>query len=90
MLKIKYTSRFKKDYKTIVKRGVNTELFFRVLEYLVHEKPLPKKHLEHPLLGSYEGFRECHITSNWLLIYRIEKDAITLTLTRTGTHNDLF
>jgi mRNA interferase YafQ len=90
MLKIQYTSRFKKDYKTIVKRGISTELFSRVLECLVNEKPLPKKHLDHPLLGSYEGFRECHIASDWLLIYRIEKDTLTLTLIRTGTHNDLF
>ena len=90
MLKIRYTSRFKKDYKAIVKRRYNIELLVRVLEYLVNEKTLPEKHLDHALSGLYEGFRECHILSDWLLIYIIEKDTLTLSLTRTGTHNDVF
>lgn len=90
MLKSRYTSRFKCDYKTIVKRGYDVKLFEEVLRFLVEEKPLPPKYLDHPLAGSYSGHRECHITPDWLLIYKIEKDILTLTLTRTGTHSDLF
>ena len=41
-------------------------------------------------MGNYEGYRECHITPDWLLIYKIENEILTLTLTRTGTHSDLF
>lgn len=90
MLKIRYSSRFKKDYKSIVKRGYDTKLFEEVLSILVQEKTLPQKYLDHPLAGNYSGHRECHITTDWLLIYKIEKDILILSLTRTGTHSDLF
>jgi mRNA interferase YafQ len=90
MLKIRYSSRFKKDFKTIVKRGYNVKLLEEVLNILVQEKPLPQKYFDHPLSGDYSGHRECHITPDWLLIYKIEKDILTLSLTRTGTHSDLF
>lgn len=90
MLKIRYSSRFKKDYKVIVKRGYDVKLLEEVLNLLVQEKVLPQKYLDHPLAGNYAGYRECHITPDWLLIYKIEKDILTLSLTRTGTHSDLF
>jgi mRNA interferase YafQ len=90
MLRIRYTSKFKKDFKTIIKRGYNVDLFEEVLNILIKESPLPQNYLDHPLGGKYTGHRECHITSDWLLIYKIEKDILTLSLTRTGTHNDLF
>ncbi|MGI6550452.1 MAG: type II toxin-antitoxin system YafQ family toxin [Syntrophomonadales bacterium] len=90
MLKIRYSSRFKKDFKTIIKRGYDVKLFEEVLRYLIEERPLPPKYLDHPLSGNYGGHRECHITPDWLLIYKIEKGILTLTLTRTGTHSDLF
>ncbi len=90
MLKIRYSSRFKKDFKIITKRGYDVKLFEEVLRLLVEEKPLPAKYLDHPLIGSYGGHRECHITPDWLLIYKIEKDILTLSLTRTGSHSDLF
>ena len=90
MLKIRYSSRFKKDYKTIAKRGYDILLLKEVLNLLVQEKALPQNYLDHPLLGDYAGHRECHLTPDWLLIYKIEKDIKTLSLTRTGTHSDLF
>ena len=33
---------------------------------------------------------ECHIQPNWLLIYRIDQDELSLMLFRTGSHSDLF
>ncbi|HHV15935.1 type II toxin-antitoxin system YafQ family toxin [Syntrophomonas wolfei] len=90
MLKIRYSSRFKKDFKAIVKRGYDVKLLEEVLNLLVQEKALPQKYLDHPLTGNYAGHRECHITPDWLLIYKIEKDILILSLTRTGTHSDLF
>jgi len=90
MLEIRYSSRFKKDFKAIVKRGYEVKLLEEVLNFLLQEKALPQKHLDHPLVGNYTGHRECHITPDWLLIYKIEKDTLLLSLTRTGTHSDLF
>lgn len=89
MLKIRYSSRFKKDFKTIVKRGYDVKLLKEVLEVLVEEKTFPRKYLDHSLVGNYAEHRECHITPDWLLIYKIDKDILTLYLTRTGTHSDL-
>jgi mRNA interferase YafQ len=90
MLRIRYSSRFKKDYKVIVKRGYDIILLKKILSLLAQEKSLPQKCLDHPLTGDYAGHRECHVTTDWLPIYKIEKDIMTLSLTRTGTHSDLF
>lgn len=90
MLKIRYSTKFKKDYKTVIKRGYNPKLLEDVLEILCDQKELPPKYKDHTLIGNYKGYRECHITPDWLLIYKVEEEILTLTLTRTGTHSDLF
>lgn len=90
MLKVKMTSQFKKDWKRIIKRGYNPQKFEIVLEQLIFEKTLDEKYKDHKLSGNYEGCRECHIEPDWLLIYYIENNILTLTLARTGTHSDLF
>ena len=90
MLKIFYSSRFKKDYKQMIKRGCKVEDFKKVIEILAKNEPVPDKYRDHSLTGNYQGFRECHINPDWLLIYQIDNDILTLTLTRTGTHSDLF
>ena len=51
---------------------------------------MEEKYRDHVLKGKYSGFRECHIQPDWLLIYLIEDDVLTLTLVDTGTHADLF
>lgn len=90
MLKVRYANSFKKDYKKIIKRGYNPKLMENIIEKLANGEKLPAKNKDHNLLGDYVGFRECHITPDWLLIYRIEEDELILVLSRTGTHSDLF
>ena len=90
MLKVRYSARFKKDFKVIIKRGYNVSLFEEVLALLREELPLPEKYSDHALKGDYLGHLECHITPDWLLIYKKENDMLTLSLTRTGSHSDLF
>jgi mRNA interferase YafQ len=90
MLKVRFSSKFKKDFKLIKKRGYDTDLLEDVITLLRQETPLPEKYDDHALRGDYIGHRECHITPDWLLIYKIENDILTLSLTRTGTHSDLF
>jgi mRNA interferase YafQ len=84
------TTRYKKELKKVLKRGNDINLIKTVVLKLANGVPLEVKHRDHPLAGSYAGFRECHITPDWLLIYLIENDIMTLTLTRTGSHSDLF
>jgi mRNA interferase YafQ len=90
MLKVRYTAKFKKDFKLIQKRENDINRFQEVLKLLCCEQQLPPSNKDHALIGDYSGHRECHITPDWLLIYKIEKDILTLSLTRTGTHSDLF
>ena len=61
-----------------------------VMKILAKGEKLPKKYKDHELKGDYQGHRECHIQPDWLLIYKIENEVLILTLTRTGTHSDLF
>lgn len=90
MLKIDYTNLFKKDYKRIIKRGYNPKLFTEVVNMLANQQPLPTKYRDHALIGDYIGYRECHITPDWLLVYKIQDDKLILLLARTGSHSDLF
>lgn len=87
---VKLTSQFKKDFKLAVKRGLNIELLQDVVLKLAQGKTLPQLNKDHELSGKWSGFRECHIQPDWLLIYYIEEDVLVLTLTRTGSHSDLF
>ena len=84
------TGKFKKDLKVIMKRGYNIQLLQGVVSLLTAGVPLPEKNKDHVLTGNWTGHRKCHITPDWLLIYKIDNDVLVLILTRTGTHNDLF
>ena len=90
MLNVVLSNRFKKDLKTAVKRGYNLDLLDAVVDTLAKQQPLPEKNRDHALTGDYIGFRECHISADWLLIYRVDGDDLILFLSRTGTHSDLF
>lgn len=90
MLNLRYSSKFEKDYKRIKKRGYNESNLRRVIEILRNREQLPQKYNDHSLTGNYKGYRECHIEPDWLLVYKIENDTLTLILFRTGTHSDLF
>jgi len=87
--KIERTTRFKKDYKLIQKRGYNINLMEEVVRIIANGEQLDEKYRDHPLKGSYKGLRECHITPDWLLVYEIDDNKLYLYLTRTGTHSDL-
>lgn len=87
---IVWTAQFKKDYKLAVKRKLDISLLDDVIRMLSRGESLPEKNKDHSLSGNWVGHRECHILPNWLLIYRIEDNVLVLTLSRTGTHSDLF
>lgn len=87
---VKLTTQFRKDYKLAIKRGWRISLLDDIIADLAMGKALPDKTKDHALSGNWAGHRECHILPDWLLVYRIEDDVLILTLTRTGTHSDLF
>ena len=89
-LKLVPTSHFKRDYKRAKRRGLDMTELQTVLNELCAEKQLDERYRDHALTGNYVGFRECHIRSDWLLVYAIDRDRLILTASRTGTHSDLF
>ena len=90
MLEIVVSNQFKKDLKLAKKRGLPIENLRKVVNTLASEQKLADSYRDHGLTGDYRGFRECHIEPDWLLVYRVEADALELFLFRTGTHSDLF
>lgn len=88
MLKPVRRSQFKRDVKRAKKRGKDMRKLRDVLTLLIEQRPLPKRCKDHSLVGTWNGYRDCHIEPDWLLIYRVEGD--TLLLARTGTHADVF
>ncbi len=88
MLNVRYSTQFKKDFKTCIKRGYKMPLLQQIIDTLRIPTPLPAKNRDHNLSGNYSGYKECHITPDWLLIY--QQTDTELKLDRTGTHSDLF
>lgn len=83
-----YTKQFEKDVKRAVRRGKNLEKFKIIARALLGGKTLDDIHRDHRLIGNYLGRRECHIESDWLLIYKMEEKQIIFE--RMGTHSDLY
>ena len=83
-----YTKQFSKDVKLAQRRGKNMEKLKIIARSLVADERLDPIHRDHKLIGDYALRRECHIESDWLLIYKMRGD--TIAFERTGTHSDLF
>ncbi len=87
---VKPTTAFRKDYKLAMTRGLKIEHLESVIDILATGNALPESTKDRELSGNWKRHRECHIQPDWLLLYRIENEVLVLTLSRTGTHRDLF
>ncbi len=90
MKQLRETAKFRRDFKK-VERGANRQArrnLAEVLELLANDSALPPHYRDHALTGNWDGFRECHISSDLLLIY--EETPTTVFLTRLGSHSELF
>jgi mRNA interferase YafQ len=83
-----YTRQFAKDVKRLKRRGKNFEKFKIVARTLIDGETLDPMHRDHRLVGNHAGRRECHLESDWLLIYKIDERRCIFE--RMGTHSDLF
>jgi len=91
-MNVRWRSQFKKDYKRMMKQGKNIGKLDYVIEELAVPNPLPEKYRDHYLVGNWAEYKECHIESDWLLIYDYETldgGESQLLLVRTGSHSDL-
>jgi len=92
-MNVRWRSQFKKDYKRIMKQGQDIGKLDYVIEELAVPNPLPEQYRDHYLKGDYDGYKECHIESDWLLIYdyeTLDDGEQQLLLVRTGSHAELF
>ena len=80
----------KRDAKLMKKRGKDMSKLINILNLLSTGVQLPDENRDHQLTGNLKDFRECHIESDWLLMYRIIEDKLILSATATGTHSDIF
>ena len=90
MLQVVPSTRFRRDLKRLQRRGKDIDKLEIVVDLLQTQTPLPEKNRDHNLTGNWNLHRECHIESDWLLIYQVDEEDNVLYLTRTGTHTDLF
>lgn len=87
---VKSTNQFKKDYKQAMKQNKKIKLLDEIITLLTNGEILSEKYKDHELKGNWKGYRECHISPDWLLVYFIDNDVLVLTLTRLGSHSELF
>jgi len=69
MLGFRFTNQFKKDLKLVEKRRYDVEELFDIVIKIIWEEPLPERCREHGLSGDYDGFTECHIKNDWVMLY---------------------
>ena len=91
MLTVEFMPSFKRDYKRMMKKHYNETEFRKVINLLVNQEQevLRTKYKDHALQGNWKGFRELHVQSDWLLIYKIDGKKLILTLVRTGSHDKI-
>jgi mRNA interferase YafQ len=91
MRTVKYTNRFKRDYRR-EKSGQHgrtlDKLLMEVVDMLAGDKPLPRRNFDHPLTGEWNDHRDCHVRPDLVLIYR-KPDDTSLELVRLGSHSEL-
>lgn len=88
MIELIRTNQFKKDYKLAMKRGKKLQALPTVLEAMLENQALDSKYKVHRLSGDWSGYWECHLEPDYLMVYTLSEEAITLV--RLGTHADLF
>ncbi|OGI76015.1 hypothetical protein A3C67_01445 [Candidatus Nomurabacteria bacterium RIFCSPHIGHO2_02_FULL_42_19] len=85
------TRQYEKSFKKLKRSGKFKEAELnKAIDILCREEKLDPTYQDHDLHGEYEGYRECHIHGDILLIYRIEGSKLVLVLFDIGTHSELF
>ncbi|MBR5440670.1 MAG: type II toxin-antitoxin system YafQ family toxin [Prevotella sp.] len=87
---VKISSRFKKDFRRCIKRGLDMKLITDAMDLLAATGKLPQQYHPHKLQGDMRGIWECHIQPDWLMTWEQNDRELTLLFLKTGTHSDLF
>lgn len=90
MLDATPVKKFRKDIKLMNKQGKDLSILEDIIDKLRRQQSLDIKYKDHSLNNNWAGCRECHLTSDWLLIYKVDIYQNKLWLLRTGSHSELF
>ena len=88
LLVVRQSAAFRRDIRRLARQGADVSKLEMIVELLVAKTPLEPRHRDHGLSGDWKGFRDCHVQSDWVLVYRVEGNE--LQLARTGSHSELF
>ncbi len=89
MKEIRRSTQFKKDFKKYRNQTQKVESLFTIVKYLQNDIPIPAEYKPHKLSGNYNGYLECHIEDDILLIW-IDEASDVVKLVRLGSHAELF
>lgn len=87
---VQYSNEFRKGLKKLKNDKNSLNLVKNIIKKLANGEILEAKYKDHKLVGKYNGFRECHIKPDLLLIYKKENKALILMCLALGSHSDLF
>ena len=90
--KIEFTNSFKKQLKKVIKQGKDIQELLDIITKLANLEELEPKYRNHNLINdkTYKDCSECHIKSDWLLIYKYVDDRLVIVLFAIGSHSELF
>ncbi|MBR2208399.1 MAG: type II toxin-antitoxin system YafQ family toxin [Synergistaceae bacterium] len=92
MRDVKIASSFKRDKRRVDRSNIRPAVklrFAQALSYLVNDDVLDYSYHDHALTGNWEGYRECHLAFDLVLIYKLEDENNTLELARIGSHSEV-
>jgi mRNA interferase YafQ len=95
MLAARFTSRYERDVKSLVRRHCDIAPLAEVIDLILSDTDdfkmiLRQRHNMHALKGSWAGSNECHAAnaSDWLVIWKTGNGLAVFQ--RTGSHDELF
>lgn len=89
--RVEYSAKFKKSLRKVLKQGKNLEKLEKIIFKLANKEELELKYRNHNLVDDkkFKGCKECHIESDWLLVYKYIENELVLLLINTGSHSEL-
>lgn len=86
-----YSNKFKKSLKKVLKQGKDIKKLKIVVDKLANKEKLEPRFRNHSLINDnyYKDCSECHIESDWLLVYQYDDDKLVLILVNTGSHSEV-
>lgn len=88
---LKTTRRFDKSVIKCIASGYDITKLQTVMRILEEQGTLPNEYRPHKL-SNFKGNRtwECHIESDWLLVWEQYDTELVMVMLSTGTHSQLF